>query len=126
MVQKGESCEWKIHRDNSAVHSIQITRQFLAEHGIPQMRRAPSSSDMASCALFLFYYISETSEDKICDMDKTEHNETKQLLVIPKSLVREVLPGFAGIFEQIFICLRSLLSLQVHYLCLHRQSFNPF
>ncbi|PNF36917.1 hypothetical protein B7P43_G08390 [Cryptotermes secundus] len=45
---------WQLHDDNAPAHSSHLIQGFLAKHGIPQVRQAPYSPDMAPCDFWLF------------------------------------------------------------------------
>ncbi|PNF43546.1 hypothetical protein B7P43_G03939, partial [Cryptotermes secundus] len=45
---------WQLHHDNAPAHSSHLIQGFLAKHGIPQVRQAPYSPDMAPCDFWLF------------------------------------------------------------------------
>jgi transposase len=48
------SHNWKMHHDNAPAHSSHLIQSFLAKHGIPVVRQAPYSPDMAPCDFWLF------------------------------------------------------------------------
>jgi hypothetical protein len=43
------SRNWQLHHDNAPAHSSHLIHSFLAKHGIPVVRQAPYSPDMAPC-----------------------------------------------------------------------------
>lgn len=48
------SKKWQLHHDNAPAHSSHLIQQFLAKHGITQVRQAPYSPDLAPCDFWLF------------------------------------------------------------------------
>jgi hypothetical protein len=49
-----ESPNWQWHHDNAPAHFSCLIQDFLAKHGISQIRQAPYSPDMAPCDIWLF------------------------------------------------------------------------
>jgi hypothetical protein len=49
-----ESRNWQWHHDNAPAHSSCLIQDFLAKHGISQIRQAPYFPDMAPCGIWLF------------------------------------------------------------------------
>lgn len=45
---------WLLHQDNAPAHSALSVQTFLAKHGIPVLRHAPYSPDLAPCDFYLF------------------------------------------------------------------------
>jgi hypothetical protein len=43
------SHNWQLHHDNAPAHSSHLIQSFLAKQGIPVVRQAPYSPDMAPC-----------------------------------------------------------------------------
>jgi transposase len=43
-----------LHHGNAPAHSSHLILSFLAKHGIPVVRQAPYSPDMAPCDFWLF------------------------------------------------------------------------
>jgi hypothetical protein len=41
------SRDWQLHHDNAPAHSPHLIQSFLVKHGIPVVRQAPYSPDMA-------------------------------------------------------------------------------
>jgi hypothetical protein len=56
------SRNWQLHHDNAPAHSSHLINSFLAKHGIPVVRQAPYSPDMAPCDFWFFPQIEETTE----------------------------------------------------------------
>jgi histone-lysine N-methyltransferase SETMAR len=48
------SRNWQLHHDNAPAHSSHLIQSSLAKHGIPVVRQAPYSPDMAPCDFWLF------------------------------------------------------------------------
>jgi hypothetical protein len=48
------SRNWRLHHDNAPAHSPHLSQSFLAKHGIPVVRQAPYSPDMAPYDFWLF------------------------------------------------------------------------
>jgi hypothetical protein len=48
------SRNWQLHHDNTSANSSHLIESFLAKHGIPVVRQAPYSPDMAPCDFWLF------------------------------------------------------------------------
>ncbi|PNF28929.1 hypothetical protein B7P43_G18064 [Cryptotermes secundus] len=57
---------------------------FLAKHGIPQVRQAPYSPDMAPCDFWLFPRLKTPLKGSRFDNRKDIQNATAQLHAIPK------------------------------------------
>jgi hypothetical protein len=43
------SHNWQLHHDNAPTHSSYLIQSFLGKHGIPVVRYAPYSPNMAPC-----------------------------------------------------------------------------
>ena len=51
---KWSSGDWHLHHDNAPPHSAHLVQNFLAKHGIPQLRHPPYSPDLSPNDFFLF------------------------------------------------------------------------
>jgi hypothetical protein len=80
-----ESCNWQLHLDNAPAHSSHLIQDFLAKHGIPQVRQAPYSPDMAPCDFWLFPKLKMLLEGfRFESREDIMKNATAQLVAIPK------------------------------------------
>ena len=46
--------DWHLHHGNAPAHSSHLIQEFLAKHGITQVRQASYSPGMAPCDFWLF------------------------------------------------------------------------
>ncbi|PNF35838.1 hypothetical protein B7P43_G09433, partial [Cryptotermes secundus] len=76
---------WQLHHNNAPAHSAHLIQGFLAKHGIPQVRQAPYSPDMAPCDFWLFPRLKTLLKGCRFDSHKdTIHHAMAQLHAIPK------------------------------------------
>ena len=96
---------WKLHQDNAPAHSSQLVQTFLAKHGIPVVRQAPYSPDMAPCDFWLFSKLKmplkgtrfESREDIMT-------NTTAELKAIPKDAFQKCFQQWCDRWER---CVKS-------------------
>ncbi|PNF42337.1 hypothetical protein B7P43_G03673, partial [Cryptotermes secundus] len=80
-----EARNWQLHHDNDPVHSSHLIQGFLAKHGIPLVRQAPYSPDMAPCDFWLFQRLKTPLKGSRFDSrEDIIQNATAQLHDIPK------------------------------------------
>jgi hypothetical protein len=76
---------WQLHHDNAPAHSSHLIQGFLAKHGIPQVRQAPYSPDMAPCDFWLFQRLKTPLKGcRFASREDIIQNATAQLHAIPK------------------------------------------
>lgn len=80
-----ESRNWQLHHDNAPAHSSRLIQDFLAKHGIPQVRQAPYSPDMAPGDFWLFPKLKMPLKgSRFESREDIMKNATAQLVAIPK------------------------------------------
>jgi hypothetical protein len=80
-----ESRNWHLHYDNAPTHSLRLIQDFLAKHGIPQVRQAPYSTDMAPCDFWLFPKLKMLLKGfRFESREDIMKNATARLVAIPK------------------------------------------
>jgi hypothetical protein len=88
------SQNWQLQRDNAPAHSSHLIQSFLAKHGIPVVRQALYSPDMAPCDFWLFCKLKRPLKDSHFDSCKDiMRNATKEL----RNLLEE---AFQKCFQQ--------------------------
>jgi hypothetical protein len=86
------SRNWQLHHDNALAHSSHLIQSFLAKHGIPVVRQAPYSPDMAPCDFWLFSKLKRPLKGSCFDScEDIMRNATKELRSLP-----EMLPAVEG------------------------------
>jgi transposase len=86
------SHNWQLHHDNAPAHSSHLIQSFLVKHGIPVVRQAPYSPDMASCDFWLFLKLKRPLKGFHFDSNEDiMRNATKELRNLP-----EMLPAVGG------------------------------
>jgi hypothetical protein len=79
------SCNWQLHHDNALAHSSHLIQSFLAKHGIPVVRQAPYSPDMAPCDFWLFAKFKRPLKGSRFDSrEDIMWNATKELRSLPE------------------------------------------
>jgi hypothetical protein len=78
------SCNWQLHHDNAPAHSSHLIRSFLAKHGIPVVRQAPYSPDMAHCDLWLSPKLKRPLKGSRFDSRQDIMQNTKELRSLPE------------------------------------------
>jgi hypothetical protein len=81
-----------LHHDNALAYSTDLIQSFLAKHGIPVVRQALYSPDVAPCDFWLFPKLKRPL--KVSCFDSHEdimRNATKELRSLP-----EMLPAVEG------------------------------
>jgi hypothetical protein len=82
------SCNWQLHHDNAPAHSSHMIQSFLAKHGIPVVRQAPYSPDMAPCDFWLFPKLKRPLKGSCFDShEDIMRNATKELRSLPEMLL---------------------------------------
>jgi transposase len=88
------SRNWQLHHDNAPAHSLHLIQSFLTKHGIPVVRQAPYSPDMAPCDFWVFPKLKRPLKGSHFDSCKgIMRNVTKELRSLP-----EMLPAVEGTF----------------------------
>jgi hypothetical protein len=83
---------WQLHHYNAPAHSSHLIQGFMAKHGIPVVRQAPYSPDMAPCDLWLFPKLMRPLKGSRFDSrENIMRNATKELRSLP-----EMLPAVEG------------------------------
>jgi transposase len=78
------SRNWQLHHDNAPAHSSHLIQSFLAKHGIPVVRQAPYSPDMAPCDFWLFPKLKRPLKGSRFDShEDIMRNATKGLRSLP-------------------------------------------
>ena len=78
--------DWQLHHDKAPAHSAHLVQEFLAKHGITQVRPAPHSPDMAPCDFWLFPQLKMSLKvTRFQDTEGIKTNATMALLAIAKS-----------------------------------------
>ncbi len=78
-----QSQSFKLHHDNAPAHSSQLIVDFLAKKGIPVVRQAPYSPDMAPSDFWLFPKIKQQLKGfRFQSRDDIMQNATDQLKVL--------------------------------------------
>jgi transposase len=78
------SRNWQLHHDNAPAHSSHLIQSFLVKHGIPVVRQAPYSPDMAPC-FWLFPKLKRPLKGSCFDSRKDiMQNTTKELRSLPE------------------------------------------
>jgi histone-lysine N-methyltransferase SETMAR len=86
------SHNWQFHHDNGLAHSSHLIQCFLAKHGIPVVRQAPYSPDMAPCDFWLVPKLKRPLKGSRFDSCKDiMRDATKELRSFP-----EMLPAVEG------------------------------
>jgi hypothetical protein len=86
------SRNWQLHHDNATAYSSHLIQSILAKHGIPVVRQAPYSSDMAPCDFWFFLKLKRPLKGSHFDSHKDiMWNTTKELRSLP-----EMLPALEG------------------------------
>jgi hypothetical protein len=76
---------WQLHHDNAPPHSSHMVQGFLAKNGIPQVRQAHYSPDMAPCDFWLFLRLKAPLKDSCFDSrEDIMQNATKELRSLPE------------------------------------------
>jgi histone-lysine N-methyltransferase SETMAR len=79
------SHNWQLHHDNAPAHSSHLIQSLLAKHGIPVVRQAPYSPDMAPCDFWLFPKLKRSLKGSRFDSCKDiMQNVTKELRSLPE------------------------------------------
>jgi hypothetical protein len=82
----------KLHHDNVPAHSSHLIHSFLAKHGIPVVRHAPYSPDMAPCDFWLLPKLKRPLKSSRFDScEDIMQNAMKELRSFP-----EMLPAVKG------------------------------
>jgi transposase len=88
------SRNWQLRHDIALAHSSHLIQSFLAKHGIPVVRQAPYSPDMAPCDFWLFPKLKRPLKGSHFDSrEDIMQNATKEL----RSLSEE---AFQKCFQQ--------------------------
>jgi hypothetical protein len=88
----GPQRNWQLHHDNALAHSSHLIQSFLSKHGIPVVRHAPCSPDMAPCDFWLFPKLKRPLKGSRFDSrEDIMRNATKELRSLP-----EMLPAVEG------------------------------
>jgi transposase len=81
-----------VHHDNAPAHSSHLIQSFLAKYGIPVVRQAPYSPDLAPCVSWLFPKLKRPLKGSGLDSrEDIMRNATKELRSFP-----EMLPAMEG------------------------------
>jgi transposase len=81
-----------LYHGNAPAHSLHLIQSLLAKHGIPVVRQAPYSPDMAPCGFWLFPKLKRPLKGSHFDSrEDIMWNMTKE----PRSLP-EMLPAVGG------------------------------
>jgi hypothetical protein len=79
------SHNWQLHHDNALAHSSHLIHSFLGKHGIPVVRQAPYSPDMAPCDFWLFPKLKRPLKSFHFDShENIMRNATKELKSLPE------------------------------------------
>jgi hypothetical protein len=82
----------QLHHDNAPALSSHMIQSFLVKHGIPVVRQAPYSPDMAPCDFWLFPKLKRPLKGSRFDSHEgIMRNATKELRSLP-----EMLPAVEG------------------------------
>jgi hypothetical protein len=83
------SHNWQLHHDNALAHSHHLIQSFLAKHGIPVVRQAPNSPDMAPCDFRVFPKLMRPLKGSRFDSrEDIMRNVTKELKILPDEAFR--------------------------------------
>jgi transposase len=79
------SRNWQLHHDNAPAHSSHLIQSLLAKHGVPVVRQAPYSPDMAPCDFWLFPKLKRPLKGSRFDSrEDIMRNATKELRSLPE------------------------------------------
>jgi transposase len=79
-----------LHHDNAPAHSSHLIQSFLAEHGIPVVRQAPYSPDMAPCDFWLFSKLKRLLKGSRFDSrEDIMRNATNELRSLPEEIFQK-------------------------------------
>jgi transposase len=82
---------WQLHHDSALAHSSHLIRCFLAKHGIPVVRQAPYSPDMAPCDFWFPKLKRPLKGSRFDSREDIMRNVMKELRSLP-----EMLPAVVG------------------------------
>jgi hypothetical protein len=79
------SHNWQLYHDNAPAHSSHLIQSFLAKHGIPVVREAPYSPDMAPCDFWSFPKLKRSLKGSRFDsLEDIMQNAMKELRSLPE------------------------------------------
>jgi transposase len=102
------SRNWQLHHDNAQAHSSHRIQSFLAKHGIPVVRQAPYSPNMAPCDFWFPKLKRPLKGSRFDSRRDIMRNATKKLRSLPEK-------AFENCFQQWKECWAKCVESQEAY-----------